>query len=314
MPNTSITHFFSPAFLSSDQRSNLSEEYQLCENGSMVFHWADFHETCDDVRARMAQDRALREDYERRESALRQLELIPVWIRTRSSVHQTTMFELYHKHVLNTAELPGVDLFGPLDLSFISASGPFKTMAASECFNRATYRDFVLVSLIQGKLPRRDFRIRLKAKILMQWVSREGAEASTLVQLEQMTTRGLLLSMDAQAYTTAVSGAGSIQLLLDSRPLGEALGKSLPELRAQLANHVFNLLYSSRKQDAVSCPVEHITAQSSFDFLASRKIYLFIGYQHLNAPGDEVRRISEFVAHTRELVRQQFSNHGKQSA
>ncbi len=43
----------------------------------------------------------LREEFKRKEVSLNRLSLIPVWIRTEKKVHQTTMFDLYERYILN---------------------------------------------------------------------------------------------------------------------------------------------------------------------------------------------------------------------
>jgi hypothetical protein len=46
MANLSLSELFPHTFLNeSTLHKSLGEEFSLCDNGNMVFHWADFHET-----------------------------------------------------------------------------------------------------------------------------------------------------------------------------------------------------------------------------------------------------------------------------
>lgn len=307
-----ISQFFGQSFLSdSALTKTLGEEFVLCENGNMVFHWADFFETCDLVKTKMESHPELMEDYKVREASLSRLALIPVWIRAERKVHQTTMHDLYERYILNQTDLlGGVDPFCPIEISFISGTGPFKSMSIAECFNKSTYKDFILVYLLKGKLPKRDFRIRLKSKILMEF-GKEFKEAH-LVALEQMTMNGLLLSLDSETYMKKISTNKNMRILVNAQMLETGLGKDLPELKAHLSQYAFNLLYSSRKEDAIECELSDFSVQSSFDFSKNKKVYLFVPYEKLQGGNSEcVKSIKSFVTYAKELVRAHYQEANK---
>jgi hypothetical protein len=301
-----ITQLFAPSFLNdSALTKTLGEEFVLCENGNMVFHWADFFETCDVIKSQLENDPVLMNDFKQRENALGRLAQIPVWVRTESKVHQTTMHELYEKYILNqTHMLGGIDPFCPLEISFISGTGPFKGMSVAECFNKTTYRDFVLVYLIKGKLPRRDYRIRLKSKVLAEYGSNFGQ--AELISLEQLTMNGMLMSIDSETYMKKISEQESIRLLINATMLSHT-GKTLEDLKGHLAQYAFNLLYSSNKEDSMTVKMSDFSVQSSFDFSKNKKVFLFISYDKLSESHPaNVKAIREFVTHTKELVRDHY--------
>lgn len=309
MTPINISQLFSPSFLNeSPLTKTLGEEFVLCESGNMVFHWADFFETCDHVKSQLEKNPELMKDFKMRENALARLSLIPVWIRTDKKVHQTTMFELYEKYILNQIHLlGGIDPFSPLEVSFISGTGPYKAMSVAECFNKVTYRDFILVYLIQGKLPRRDFRIRLKSKVLMEFgKSFMNAE---VIGLEQLTMNGMLLSMDAETYLSKVASEEYVRLLLNTKTLGECKGKNLTELKTYLSQFAFNLLYSSHKEDALTIKLSDISVQSSFDFSMNRRIFLFISYDKLaETHPASVKVIKDFVTEARGHIKNYYKD------
>lgn len=304
-----ITQLFSNShFIESSLTKTLGEEFVLSENGNMVFHWADFHETCDYIKGQLEADPALMKDFEAREAALARLAQIPFWVRTERKVHQTTMHEVYEKFILNQSHLlGGIDPFCPLEISFISSTGPFKELSIAECFNKSTYRDFILVYLLQGKLPRRDFRIRLKSKILMEY-GPEYANAE-VVSLEQLTMNGVLLSMDSGIFTKKISSAESVRFLLNTQMLSEGKNKTLPELKAFLSKFPFNLLYSSNKADAFYVNMKNLSVQSSFDFSKNKRVFMFASYGNIEAShSNSVSAIKDFVGYTQELVRDSYIN------
>ncbi len=310
-----ITQFFSPTFLNdSALNKTLGEEFILCENGNMVFHWADFFETCDAVKAQLESDPGLMEDFKNREVALRRLALIPVWVRTENKIHQTTMHDLYEKYILNqTHLLGGIDPFCPLEVSFISGTGPFKGMSVAECFNQNTYRDFVLVYLIKGKLPRRDYRVRLKSKVLVEYGA--NFNQAELVSLEQLTMSGILFSMDSDTWMRNFSEQKEVRILVNAKMLGEGLGKNLAELKTHLSQYAFNLLYSSNKEDSMAIKLTDFSVQSSFDFSKNKRVYLFVSYDKLAESRPEgVKAIKAFVSHTKDLVRDYYQQAAKRKS
>lgn len=271
----------------------------------MVFHWADFHETCDVIKTQMENDPNLMQDFKFRENALERLNLIPVWVRTENKIHQTTMFDLYEKYILNQTHLNGIDPFSPLEISFISGTGPFKSMSVAECFNKTTYRDFVLVYLLKNKLPRRDYRIRLKSRILMEYGQTYGK--AELISVDQLTMNGLLLSMESEVYLKATQNSEHVRFLLNSKMLSEGKGKTLTDLKGHLSQYAFNLLYSMNKEDSLVCRLKDFSVQSSFDFSKNKRVYLFVSYDKLAETNPySVKTIKDFVIHTKDLIREHY--------
>ncbi len=308
MAQTNVTHFFPQSFFNENSlHQTLGEEFALGENGVMVFHWADFHETCDSVKMALKNRPELREDFDKREIGIQQLNHIPVWIKTKEKVHQSSMYELYEKYIFNrTHVLGGIDPFGPIEISFISGTGPFKNMAITECFNKTIYRDFILINLIHGKLPKRDYRVRVKSKVLVEFGEEYGR--AQLVNLDQLTTTGLLFSIDADLFQKEMIRGEDIRILLETKSLAEALGKDLDELKTHFSQYAFNLMYSSNKNDSICCKLSDFSVQSSFDFFKNKKAFLFIPYSKIRGENHQVKIMTAFMDYTKDLVRGHYKN------
>jgi len=306
MANLSLVNLF-PETLTykAAPHQSLGEEFSLCGNGNMVFHWADFNETCDIVKAALNSSPELQDDFKKRETALNRLSLIPIWIKANRRVHQMTMFELYERHILQHETFNSSS--GPMEVSFISSSGPFKEMFISECFNNITYRDFILVYLLKDKLPKRNFRIRLKSKVLMEYGS--NFDKVKLIGLDQLTAQGLLLSMDAEVYERDLKNESQMRLLIDTKVLKDCVGLGLSELKEHLAPHTFNLLYSSRKVDAIHFDLKDCSTQVSFDFTKNRKVYMYVPF-NVMAKSDpaSAKILSSFVDYAKNLVRNYYQD------
>jgi hypothetical protein len=284
----------------------LNDEIFLSDNGNIIFHWADFFESCEYIKQAIQSQHDLKQDFDKKEKVLKRLNLIPVWIRGQKKVIQTTMYNLYEHAILNRFNLVAhLEIKGDIELSFISSTGPFKLMPVSECFNKDTYKDFVMVYLLRDKLPRRDFRLRLKSKVLVQ--SGHNQSLVSLLGIEQLTMSGILFSINADEYAHFLSKQTEIKFLIDSVVLGKSIGKNLSELRDYLSQFAFNLFYSSRNEDSIICHTSHISVQSSFDFHLNNKIFLFVHYDHLKGvAGFDINLLKDFVSHARHLIRQNY--------
>jgi len=284
----------------------LNDELFLSENGNIIFHWADFFETCEYIKQAIESQHDLKQDFDKKEKVLKRLKLIPVWMKGQKQVIQTTMYNLYEQAILNRFNLvSNLGTIGQIELSFISSTGPYKSMPISECFNKDTYKDFVMVYLLRDKLPRRDFRLRLKSKVLVQ--SGHNQSMVSLLGIEQLTMSGILFSINADEYTSFLSKQTEIKFLIDSAVLKKSIGKNLSELRDYLSQFAFNLFYSSRDEDSIVCQTSHIFVQSSFDFHINNKIFLFVNYEHLKGvAGFDINLLKDFVSHARFLIRQNY--------
>ena len=307
MTQASLTQLFPPGFLSdSDIHKSLGEEFSLCDSGNMIFHWSDFGETCDIVQEHIKNDPELKEDFRRREESIARLHLIPVWVKSGRKVYQKTMFELYERHILNLQhQMGGIDPYETIEISFLSGSGPFKALSIAECFNKITYQDFILIYLLKGKLPRRNFRLRLKSKVLVEYG--EDFAKARLVNLEQMTSEGLLFSFESEFYKSELVSEKTVRFLIDTLVLKDSIGMPVAKLQSHLSHHTFNLMYSSKKEDAMEYPIEHAHTSSSFDHLKNKKVYIFAPYEVLakNQP-DKAKTMKTFVDFSRELVREHY--------
>jgi hypothetical protein len=295
-----------PALKKTHCQKTLNDDFPFCSNGNLVFHWADFHETCEFMKNEIQEDLSLKEDYKKRETGVERLRLIPMWIRTRDQVYQINMYDLYESYILTKSHfVQNVDPLNPIEISFISGTGPFKQMAIAECLSHITYKDFIMIYLLKDKLPKRDFRVRLKAKVLMSYG--EDFSQARLISLEQLTSRGLLLSMDWELWMEEVSQSKELKLLIETNHIEKAIGKNLEELRTHLNEHTFNLLYSSNEEDAITLNLHQIAVQSSFEFLKTRKVYLYIGLDKIQQSSPKKTQIFEdFISFTKEIIRHQL--------
>lgn len=279
----------------SEIESPIGEEFVLCKHGNIVFHWADFFETCENIKDNV--------DFSKKEVALSVLNRVTIWVRAHNKIHKTSMYELYEKFILSKSELlGGISPYEELEMSFISSTGPFKKISVAECFNKETYKEFIEVFLIRGKLPKRDYRIRLKSKILFEYGS--NFAKAELVSLEQLTSKGMLFSADAEMFKKKFGKEKKLRMLIDSTVLKQAKNKDLHELKSYFAQYSFNLLYSAQREDALEVAMEDVSVQSSFDFQKDPKVFIFIPYDKIAVEKSvSVDSIRDFVDQTKELVR-----------
>ena len=280
----------------------LSENLVLCPPSNMVFHWSDSFEACEAIKSLVSRDISLSLDFKSCEKALNQLRLVPVWIKTEKRVYQTTMYDLYEEYILRKENLYGsLDPFCPYQISFMSGTGPYRRMSITECLNETTYREFFLIFLLKGRLSVKDFRLRLKSKILMEYGT--DYTKAELVGLEQLTSEGMIISINSDFYTKEYSSIQSMRLLLNSQVLSCVEDKNLDEISSHLSQYEFNLLYSSSKNDSVTFNLSDLVIQSTFDFSNDKKMTLFVSYEKISESNSVMAaHLKEFIFHVKKLV------------
>jgi hypothetical protein len=281
------------------QTFDLFEPLNLGHESNLSFHWADFHETCLAYKGHIESDSLYKDEFDKRVTNLKKLQLIPVWIKTSSKIIQTTMYELYERYLLGSFKtFDQFDPFDRIEISFMSGTGPFKNMAVAECFNRATYQDFVMVGLMKDKLNKRDFRVRCKTRLLFEY----GAhfEKAALMNLEQISMRGFLFSTESTDFIHDMKLTPHFRFLMDTKSMVAATGKGLEDLREEMATAPFNLFFSSSKSEAFCADTAGVNFQSGVDFLQSKKYHFFIPFE--NVQSDDLRKVKAFIESSKKLI------------
>ena len=279
----------------------LGDVFSLSSLGLITFHWADFSKTCQSLEQQIKTDETLSRDFALTKERVNSLKTIPIWIKTQHRILQFNLYDLYSSYIQNHAA-DRLDPHLPMDISFISGSGPFKTLAISECFNHQLYREMVMVLLLEQKLPRRDFRVRVKAKVLAEYG--DNFEHGHLLHLEQMTQHGLLFACDSDFYFKQWPKIKNLRILLNTQMMDEASKMSLEEMRQYFDQFPFNLMYSSKKEDAISSETHQWKTNSGFDFFQQKKVYLFLPFSALGGKHPErVQHLKGFIETTKSMVR-----------
>ncbi len=294
-----------PADTSTVQAPTLADSIPLTDNGVVSFSWTDDQETCRLWRELVQREPGLRADFERRLADTEKLRHLPVWLRGADGVLRTNLYELYSRHLREGAgPVPGISIPAFHEVSLLSPSGPWKRMALSDCFNLRTYQDFVIVFLIQDLIPQREFRLRVKSRILAEYG--KGFGEACLVEVEQLTTRGVLLRLPAETFYAGMIPHGRARFLMGQRPLSAALAAPNPrELRRQLGEWGTNPFHTLDKRDAFQVPCRDLQVGGRFDAGRTRETYLHVTYEQIRAShGPLAERLETFVARAHGLVRE----------
>ena len=197
---------------------HFDQEFELfpqAEDGSpLQFIWSDSDECCAHFREKMKDDVDVAKLREQKLIEISHLKNIPVWIKKGHKLYTTHLFDIYESH-LQQKTIFDYDASAPLDISFISPSGPFKKMAISDCLNIQSYQDFVFLSLLDNKLPTREFRLRLQSRLLFE--SGSDFEHTLLGSLCQVTTKGLLFKVKGADFFNKIKDSTQLRLLMNTQ-------------------------------------------------------------------------------------------------
>jgi len=294
---TNVTQFaaWNPSEMSLEGE-RLTDQICLGKDGNVSFHWSDFREACRLWQTRIAIEPNLRRDYEKRLQEMEKLKQLPLWIRSGKTTTQTNLFDLYEGFICDQHWHSDESLPRPhYDISLISPSGPFKKMPVTNCFNLQTYRDFVMVFLLQDKLPRRDFRLRVKSKLLAEY----GANLSevSLVELEQISASGILLKVSGADFYGKMLPHQTMRLLLKTHFLQAAVqAKNPQEFKREVAEWSNNPFYTHDKAESFSFDCHDIHSSSRFDGDATSECFLRINIETMaKSNPQQAQRLQNFV-------------------
>lgn len=293
----------------------LTDQLSFGNDQVVSFHWSDFRDACDLWQARIIQEPGLKRDYERRLQEITKLRGLPVWVRSGKTTTQTNLYALYEGFICNGLWQVDESLPRPsFEISLIAPSGPFRRMSINECFNMQTYRDFVMIFLLQNKLPRRDFRLRVKCKLLAEF----GADYSGagVVGLEQITRSGVLLQMSGDMYYGQMRpGEGKVRLLFKTQLLREAgEARSAQEFRSRIESWRANPFYTLEKSQGLTFACHAAQPNSRFDGDATQDCFVMVPFDHMESasPG-AVAEIQRFIQVAQKTVLS-LLDHGKRAA
>lgn len=282
------------------------EHVVLNAAASVSFHWTDFQETCQLYQRRVAATPALREELRLKQLELERLRQIPLWIKRNGATTHTSLYELYDQFILDKLPLDHADPHAPTDISFVSPSGPFKKLSITECFNLQTYQSFVSLYLLKNKLPARDFRLRVKSRLLIEYG--RNLQEVAMVDLEQITAEGLLLRCPAPLFFSGLRGQDQFRLLITTAGLDKLAKKpSWSEFHAFIGGWDVNPFYGQSKLEAFELSCADLRMHSRFDFTQTRDVYLYLKFTTLRASNELLAlRLEQFIhkgkAAMRELI------------
>jgi hypothetical protein len=260
----------------------LNETVILNPNGPVSFQWTDFHETCQLNQARLKNDVVFKAEFEQKTHELQKLRGMPVWLRTpNSQIIQTNLYELYQDAIFER-HWCGQESHAPCEVSFISPSGPYKKFAVVDCLNSHTYQDFVQCFLLEGKLPQRDFRLRVPGRLLMEFGP--GLSGAGLIDLQQITSTGLLFKCPAPLFFNEVRPHGKLRLLIKSSSLdGANISSNWEGFQQAIGEWGLNPFYTQNKLEAFMLSCTDFQVASRFDFGQTQDVYLFVDYKALES-------------------------------
>lgn len=258
----------------------LTDRIMLGQNETVTFHWADFSEACGLWQARINREPHLKGEYERRVREIEKLRILAVWVRLGKTVTQTNLYELYDGFIREKT-WHGQDLLphAQQEVSFVSPSGPFKHMPVTECFNRTTYQDFVFVLLLQNKLPRRTFRLRIQSRLLSEYGA--GLREAGLVSLEQVTSQGLLVKISSETFFASMNPHRHVRFLFNSQSLRSAVAAA--SFESGIAAWKANPFYTHDKSESfeIDCSHMRVSESKAYDKALGPESYIFVSFDQI---------------------------------
>lgn len=285
---------------------NFDQEFDLFPNpelrSPMHFMWSDFDEFCQHYSQKLSMQGDFAKMYEAKIKEISLLKNIPVWVKKDSKIFTTHLFDIYESHLYQKSIFDH-DSTAPLDISFISPSGPFKKMAITDCLNIQNYQDFVFISLLKNKLPLREFRLRFNSRLLFE--AGANFEKTLLGDLCQITTKGMLFKVKGPEFFKALKDTSAIRLLMNTQILESSRHcNTWKELKSHVETWPNHPLYTQNKVDAFLVDPKLIQLAQRFDYGRTSEIYFFVTFDHLTSTHQiMVKKIQNFLSLAKSCIK-----------
>jgi hypothetical protein len=136
--------------------------------------------------------------------------------------------------------------------------------------------------LLEGKLPQRDFRLRVPCRLLMEFGP--GLSDAGLIDLQQITTSGLLFKCPVPLFFNEVRPHGELRLLIKSASLDGANKTTDWEgFQQAISQWGLNPFYTQNKLESFTLACSDFQVASRFDFGQTQDVYLFVNYKVLES-------------------------------
>lgn len=285
---------------------DIEQEFELFPNLDMPapihFVWSDFDEFCQQYRQMLSSHKDFAKLYDLKVKQVSALRSIPVWIKKDAKIITTYLFDIYESHLHHKTYF-NHDNTAPIDISFISPSGPFKKMAITDCLNVKNYQDFVFLSLLENKLPFREFRLRFNSRLLCE--TGTNFEQTFLADLCQITSKGLLFKVKGPEFFKALKDTLSIRLLMNTRILESSQScTTWSALKSHVETWPNHPLYTQNKDDAFIVDPKALQLAQRFDYGRTSEIYFFVTFDHLKSSHHiMVKKIQSFLNLAKSCIR-----------
>jgi hypothetical protein len=238
-------------------------------NSIQNFNWSDHALSCELYKKLISHDESHAQSYLLLKAKLDELKRIPLWIKTKMEVMSIDLYELYASHVRGSFE----NVHQLSQVSFVSPSGPYKLVSVSSLLALDVYENFVKFFLLTGQLKPRDFRLRIRSKILMEFG--QNSSQVGLLELQQITPQGILLKCHHRDE----------ELLMSSQSLSLFVNPSFMqnpyENLEQMIVKNSNPFYTQDRSFQLAIKLNSVKFSKRFDFNKTQESFLYVSYDQL---------------------------------
>jgi hypothetical protein len=248
----------------------------------------------------------MQKEFLRIQEQLQDLKRSIFWLKQGRKVEEKSIYDLYREALFHktlprpTARASFIKKNHQIELSFVSAAGPFKKTLLLDCLNVNLYNTFVAVALINGELSKRDFRLRTSSQIFFEISSLSGQFSSA--ELVQLSPAGILLKMPFDKIQSGTEKMAIFKFFIrqDVFDLPVFNWEQFETLLKPLGHHPF---FTQDPNSEFSLSLSKIRLAKRYDFEYTQEAFLFIPSSHLREANQFLaQKMFNFVSHIQRLV------------
>ena len=284
--------------------ANLHSKLNVTARSDLFFHWADWKKSLDFMKKTNELGPDLEACKESLMISIEKLKDYPVWLRNRFDTVRTNLHEVYvaymdpklHKVWFNNEN-------SDLLISTVAENGPYIPIRTMRWFVKEIYLNFVYLSLLEDRVPARDFRLRFEQTISCEFENSNFCSTEDVV-FQQFTTTGILIKFSSNQIVSKLQNLERVKIFFNDHYFKSIQADNAREhlfLFSVRVKQIFNKhhkarFYSLSKKDLITLSKQ----QDVHKRVDHDSLYLHIPYQNLKSPflsGDMSDEFSTLISH-----------------
>ena len=184
-------------FLDRDKKSELVNPLDICGDGKLLFHWANWKDSCAFQKSEVVRNRQARDKLHFLWEELDKYKEISVWLSSKDRLVESNLFDLYTAYLDPRVRISWFGKDEEMLISMANSSGPYIALSSMRWFSKTIYRSFVYHKILTERMRLRSFRLGVDIPVKLTFDKYNMN--STDLRIKQLSETGILFLINERS-------------------------------------------------------------------------------------------------------------------